>query len=1137
VTGRLRIQLLGRFQIWRDGRLLPPSTWPTRKACQVLKILITHQQRAVPGDELVEWLWPGLSLSSARNSLWVAVSSLRHFLEPEIAARETSSFIVTTPPGYRFDPAGRCELDVDTFLNSVEQGHRCYERGDLPAAIDAYLAARALYGGDYLVEDLYEDWAAAARHRLREALLEIEGALASCYLALARTREALVHAREVLGRDPGRESAWRLVMEAHYRAGEQDQALRAFEECRQWLSEELGVDPLPETQALHEHILRCPPALPRPAASVPSPDTPLQLPFVGRDREWLHLTGLLQRALDGHGQMVLISGEPGVGKTRLLEELAGLARARGARVLAGQGYELEQNVAYGPIVETLRPLLPALAKSGVSCDPVHLAALSDLLPEVRIHWPGLPACRLLPRDEERARLLAALSGVIRLCARGEPLVLLLDDLHWADRSTLQLVHHLGRQLAGEPLLLVCAYRSTLVDAHHPVAALRQQLIRQHLVTELSLAALQQDDLLLLLRILAGEEPVEALARTLYGETEGNPFFMTEVLRMLLQEEQILVDPAGRWHLVTERGRLPDGRERLPATIRTAVLGRLGRLPAEDRFLLDHASVIGREFSLPLMAMLTDRSEPAVALQADRLVARGFLQPRQVNRYAFGHELTRRTVYEELTEPRQRLLHRQAADSLLASRASSGVIASHYAASDRPWLALEHTLAAAEEAARVTAYDEAIAWCQTALEITGTHPTTVPPGFRTRLHLQWRTLWYYRGDLARTLAAGRAALVAARQEGDPTSELQALWLLAHDETQLVAGGPAGLQTEALALARDLGDPAAEARSLARLGSDTGFVATPAERPQALEALEQAVGLARSVGDPALLHHVLCELWGVGRLPQARAALEEALDLVRQLGDRREEVGTLAKLADLLARQGDLAAAIEYGERGVALAAEADSPTYGAWSRRALGQALVARGRVEKGVAHLMEAVQQFEHYAWRAMLAGTSLRLGLGLLAAGDADEAAAAFEQVLALGRETGEIYESAVAVAVLGEVRMRQGDQAASRAALAEADTLVPRIGLPWHQAGAWVHLAAGRLLLGEAEAALTAAEAGIAVAAEEDLRAVGAHGQCLRGQALAALGRPDEAQAALAASLVAAEVVGHARLGWDLPLGRSGL
>jgi tetratricopeptide (TPR) repeat protein len=439
-------------------------------------------------------------------------------------------------------------------------------------------------------------------------------------------------------------------------------------------------------------------------------------------------------------------------------------------------------------------------------------------------------------------------------------------------------------------------------------------------------------------------------------------------------------------------------------------------PLDDRALLDHASVVGCEFALSLLARFLERPERALAEQVEQLCARGFLRPRQPDSYEFGHDLMRRAAYEALSGPRRRLLHRHLAETLLALRRSLR----HHRRSLcgwRPALAgLEPALSRrGAGAARVTAYDEALAWCQQAMSIAEAHPQAVPPGFRTRLQLQWRTLWYYRGDLERTLAADRAALAAARHEGDPAAELEALWHLAHDETQLAAGGRSGLQAQALALARDLGNPAALARSLARHGSDSGFLAAPAERESALQALDQAISLARQVGDPALLHHVLCELWGVGRLPQARAALEEALALVRRLGDRREEVGTLAKLADLLARQGDFPAAMEHACQGVALAGQVDSPAYGAWNRRALGQALAALGQRDEGLAHLREAARTFEALGWQAMLAGTLLRLGLAQQRTGDWVGATASLERVLALSRETHEVYEAAYALAALG--------------------------------------------------------------------------------------------------------------------------
>ena len=183
-------------------------------------------------------------------------------------------------------------------------------------------------------------------------------------------------------------------------------------------------------------------------------------------------------------------------------------------------------------------------------------------------------------------------------------------------------------------------------------------------------------------------------------------------------------------------------------------------------------------------------------------------------------------------------------------------------------------------------------------------------------------------------------------------------------------------------------------------------------------------------------------------------------------------------------------VECARQGLAVAEQVDCPAYGAWSRRALGQALAALGRTAEGVAHLQAAARTFETLNWQAMLTGTLLRLGLALHTAGDRDGATTALERVLTLSRETREVYESAYALAVLGELQVAGGEGEAGSQALAEAAALAPQIGLPWHRAGTLLHVAAGRLLLGQVEAARTVAEKALRLAEDEDLRDVRARG-----------------------------------------------
>ncbi len=210
----LRIHLLGDLELWRGSQIVLPDAWPGRKTCQLFKILVTYRRRTVASDELIEWLWPDLSPDSAHNSLWVAVNHLRRLLEPEATGRGASSFILTELPGYRFDPGGRCQIDVDAFLDQAASGREQQRRGEWTAAINSYLAAQALYRGDYLAEDPYADWAIPTRERLRETLLELKDDLAGCYLALGRYQEALDQARQVLDDDPCHERAWRLLNDA-----------------------------------------------------------------------------------------------------------------------------------------------------------------------------------------------------------------------------------------------------------------------------------------------------------------------------------------------------------------------------------------------------------------------------------------------------------------------------------------------------------------------------------------------------------------------------------------------------------------------------------------------------------------------------------------------------------------------------------------------------------------------------------------------------------------------------------------------------------------------------------------------------------------------------------------------------------
>jgi len=308
----LRIYTLGPFCVYRGDELLPPAAWKTQKSKTLLKLLFTFRRRQLTRDQLLEWLWPDLDPAAADRSLRIAVSQLRETLAPGRPRGSHSSYILTTDSGYAWNPQGDYWLDAAEFEAAATQ----FEADDQLAVGER---VRALYRGEYLEEDRYADWAAAERERLREIYFAVLTRLAEAYARHGSYPQATALCRQVLAGDRCRESAWRLLMRYHYHAGNRALALRAYEECRQALTEELQVEPLPETRALYEQIQHVQvPTLPRAIPNNLTLHTPLT-PFVGRDTELAQIAALLR---DPACRLLTLVGAGGMGKTRLALQAA-----------------------------------------------------------------------------------------------------------------------------------------------------------------------------------------------------------------------------------------------------------------------------------------------------------------------------------------------------------------------------------------------------------------------------------------------------------------------------------------------------------------------------------------------------------------------------------------------------------------------------------------------------------------------------------------------------------------------------------------------------------------------------------------------------------------------------------------------
>ena len=386
--------------------------------------------------------------------------------------------------------------------------------------------------------------------------------------------------------------------------------------------------------------------------------------LVARDAELADLTAQLDRMLLGNGGFVLLSGEPGVGKTRLAREVQRLARARGCLTLTGQCYEQEGAPPFGPFAETVEQALRLVPQA-------VRAALGDLAPEVatmapvlRRVFPDIPDAPAVPSDQRRRLLFNAYLEYVRRGTEKSAVVLLLDDLQWADEASLELLLHIAPHLPAMRLFVIGTYRDVELDTHHPFTRTLETLLRQRLATRVTVKRLSEQAVEQMLATMSGSSPPSSLVRVVHGETDGNPFFVEEVYQHLAEEGTIF-DEAGRWRTDLKAGRLD-----VPEGVRLVISRRLERLGDDARRILTAAAVIGRSFPLDLLQAVTDAPEDAVLDLFDDAEKAQLLRAEhgRVARYTFVHELIRGTLVSAMALPRRQRLHAKVADAIERLRA-------------------------------------------------------------------------------------------------------------------------------------------------------------------------------------------------------------------------------------------------------------------------------------------------------------------------------------------------------------------------------------------------------------------------------------------------------------------------------------
>ena len=790
-----------------------------RKTLSLLAYLLLHRETPLSRDFLAYLMWPDDTEESARSKLRANLYDLARVLPPAAPGH----WLKIEGANLHWNPAASLWLDVDEFVAAASVPQRDEE-------------AIEVYKGE-LLEQLYDEWVFPLRERLRNLYLATLTQAVSNARRRLDFQRAIGHAQALLAIEPFREDILRRLIALRNESGDRAGALDEFRRFAQLVRNELGIDPMPETVAVRDTIARgefVPDAIEDDAIPATRAERVPALPFVGRQAELEQLLDAWSRAARGRGGVFFVSGETGIGKTRLALELLHAVEERGGRVLLGTTGSPEV-IPYQSVVVALRSALPLVESLRIG--DVWLSTLTALLPELRNRKDSLPPPPRVDPAGESARLFEALTRALIGLARARPLLLVLEDLHWAEEATIEALSFLLRRVASAPILVVATFRDDEMPRLHPLQRLRRDAVA-HGVYSISLRPLRLADIAELEPVLGTrtKRPPQALL----AESDGNPLFLT----------QLLDDDAHT-----------DGERR--GGLRALVARRVARLTSNARTIAEIAALTGSQFSGALAREVCGWDEAAVGDALGELIDRRIVREtagRGLFDYSFGHEIVREVVAEAVPPNRALERHRRIAvvlEELAPDRIEeiAGEVARHYELSGDATAAAQRYLVAArrsielgalgvagtqlarvlalstEQRLRVDALlesdrlarrtgdraarDETLRELESLAEALGdeelsrtallrrmqfaqeiddedAHRAALPrlraliaydqPRWRGILHLEESNAAYAHGDLDQGYTSAATALAAYREAGDEAGAARSLFRLAEVETQ-------------------------------------------------------------------------------------------------------------------------------------------------------------------------------------------------------------------------------------------------------------------------------------------------------------------------------------------------------------------